>query len=230
MPTLTREWLGSPEWREHVNEIEKKLDYKVWTDEQLTNSFRATLGARPTEVDLDQGLWVFAYGSLIWNPLLNYDLKAEATIRGYSRRFCLKTVFGRGSPDNPGLVLALDAVENEQDIRTQGRAFHLKPETLEEDLFLLWRREMLAGSYKPLWIKGDVGGEPTWMISFAINRATPRYDVDQTHADTLHMLRNGSGLLGSSLEYFRDTLECFRQEGIVCPYLEALELELKSCC
>src|SRR5579859_6246974 len=43
--------------------------------------------------------WVFAYGSLIWNPEFPYVDKAPALLRGYHRSFCLYSWHYRGTRD-----------------------------------------------------------------------------------------------------------------------------------
>lgn len=65
---------------------------------------RALLAGR----DLSQGVWLFAYGSLIWNPLIEIAERRRGTLRGYHRRFCVWSALGRGSEETPGLLLALD--------------------------------------------------------------------------------------------------------------------------
>ena len=52
-------------------------------------------------------IWVFGYGSLMWNPCIHYCDRQPAQIYGYHRSFCLRTPTGRGSPEQPGLMLAL---------------------------------------------------------------------------------------------------------------------------
>ena len=53
-------------------------------------------------------IWVFGYGSLIWNPLIDFEERRYGQLFGFHKRFCLWTRIGRGSPEAPGLVLALD--------------------------------------------------------------------------------------------------------------------------
>ena len=74
------------------------------TDEELDASIRCVLAGVRTGEDV----WIFAYGSLLWNPLLEHDERRPATLRGFHRRFCLWSRMGRGTPDQPGLVLGLD--------------------------------------------------------------------------------------------------------------------------
>src|ERR1700733_2077613 len=53
-------------------------------------------------------LWVFGYGSLMWNPALHVSQSKKAVISGWRRSFCIDLMMGRGSPRRPGLMLALD--------------------------------------------------------------------------------------------------------------------------
>ncbi len=223
MAALTKEFLASDAWRQEANALGEKLDYPLWSDDQLRSSVKTTLAEAPPHLDIAQGVWVFGYGSLIWNPLLDFDLKRPAVVRGYRRRFCLKTRFGRGSPEKPGLVLALD-----EGGQTEGRAFRVRPHNLEHELFLLWRREMLSGSYRPLWLEGEIDGQSTPLLSFVIDTNCGRYTGAICPKQKLHMLLTGEGMLGTSFEYFTQTLASLRDEGIVCDYLEQLEGQLHS--
>ena len=73
-------------------------------DFQLSDSLTATLAQKPKGA----GWWVFAYGSLLWNPLFPFAEARRATLRGLHRRFCLYSMASRGTRDEPGLVLGLD--------------------------------------------------------------------------------------------------------------------------
>ena len=83
--------------------------------EHVTNIRPLTTAEREAALDRflenapDGPVWVLGYGSLIWNPAFHFTARANARIWGYHRSFCIRTPLGRGSPDNPGLVLALDA-------------------------------------------------------------------------------------------------------------------------
>lgn len=56
-------------------------------------------------------MWVFGYGSLLWNPGFPVARREVATLPGYARSFCMKSIHHRGSEEKPGLVLALDAID-----------------------------------------------------------------------------------------------------------------------
>ena len=53
-------------------------------------------------------LWLFAYGSLIWKPNFSFVAQRRGTIHGWHRSFCLELTTWRGTPQLPGLMLALD--------------------------------------------------------------------------------------------------------------------------
>ena len=82
-------------------------DLHILSDAERAASLDATLAQRPRSCDGD-GVWLFAYGSLIWNPALHFDGRRLARVYGWHRSFCLSTQAGRGTPENPGLVLGLD--------------------------------------------------------------------------------------------------------------------------
>ena len=147
--TLTRAMLEDGGMLRMIAEASPTL--QMLTDAERAASLRATLDARPEGRD---GVWLFAYGSLIWNPALECGRRRAAHIHGWHRAFCLSTVAGRGTPDAPGLVLGLD-----RGGACGGAAFWIEEAVLERELALLWQREMLSGSYQPRWVgvRGPTG-------------------------------------------------------------------------
>lgn len=76
---------------------------KLLTEADRIASLRETLPIRP------QGdVWVFGYGSLIWNSAINSVERRIAKIDGWHRSFCLSITALRATADRPGLMLALD--------------------------------------------------------------------------------------------------------------------------
>ena len=95
-------------------------------------------------------VWVFAYGSLIWNPAFHFVESRLGRVLGYHRRFCLWTYLGRGTVDRPG-----------PDARSRSRRQlpgpllpASRPRAVEEELTLIWRREMITAAYVPTWLTG----------------------------------------------------------------------------
>ena len=69
-------------------------------------------------------LWVFGYGSLIWNPGFPVAERRIATLEGWHRSFCMRSIHHRGTVERPGLVLALDRAEG---AACTGVAFRVAP-------------------------------------------------------------------------------------------------------
>ena len=82
-------------------------------------------------------LWVFGYGSLIWNPGFDVAEQAIARLEGYQRSFCMRSIHHRGTVADPGLVLALDASGS---AFCDGVAFKARPGSEDETLAYLRKR------------------------------------------------------------------------------------------
>ena len=155
-------------------------------------------------------LWVLGYGSLIWNPAFDHTARANARIWGYHRSFCIRTPLGRGSPDYNGLVLALDAGGS-----CNGLAFRLPARRMREELSVVWAREMaIADSYHAVWVRAATDKGPINAVTFAVNRASPRYAGRLPERELVTRLANASGYLGSCAEYLENTVAHMRECGI----------------
>ncbi len=175
--------------------------------EERQASRDATLAKRP-----DSGsVWIFGYGSLIWNPAFHFVEQRSATLFGYHRSFCLKTPIGRGSPDCPGLVLGLDRGGS-----CTGVAFRIDesdPAILEEELDVIWSREMLAGSYRPTWVKLRGADGPFHAIAFVMRRDSDRYAGKLTNGEAADIIGRAVGDLGPCRDYLRNTVDALRALG-----------------
>jgi glutathione-specific gamma-glutamylcyclotransferase len=194
---LTREALQNG----FVNEMIARsgTDLRVLNDEERRLSLKATLAAQPAPGDV----WLFGYGSLIWNPAFHHIEQKPALIRGWHRQFCLATPIGRGTPEHPGLVLGLDRGGS-----CRGVAFRIARAEAEAELELVWRREMVTGAYVPRWVKlyGPDLPHGTSGIAFTINRAAPNYVRPVSEADTARVIATACGALGSCRDYLFDTI------------------------
>jgi len=191
----------------------------AWTQDQIEASLAETMRARPAGADV----WVFAYGSLMWNPLLDFDRREIATLHGWRRSFCLRMTAGRGSPEVPGRMLALEAGGS-----THGVALRLAAATLEEELRVLWIREMVTGSYLPTWAPLTLAdGTGTAAIAFVANPARPQYEPDASVATVASIVAAASGAFGSNADYVL-ALECALSEcALADGYIEALAAALR---
>ncbi|HEY2133409.1 MAG TPA: gamma-glutamylcyclotransferase [Acetobacteraceae bacterium] len=188
---------------------------RVLTEEERSASLRDLLANRPLGTD---GVWVFAYGSLIWNPTVHFLESRPAIVQGWHRAFCLSVAIARGTPENPGLMLGLQPGGS-----CAGVAFLIGEDVMEQELTLLWRREMVAGGYIPVWVPLEQDGERFAQgIVFTINPAGPAYVGDLPEAEVVRRLATAKGGLGSAAEYLFRTRDGLRQLGMADPLVERL--------
>jgi glutathione-specific gamma-glutamylcyclotransferase len=194
---------------------------QLLTESERAESLRQTLAARPP----GEAAWLFGYGSLIWNPTILTVERRTAYIEGWHRAFCLSTQVGRGSLDNPGLVLGLDTGGS-----CTGVAFRLAEDSLASELALLWRREMLAGSYVPRWVDvlDEQGVRFGTAIAFTINHEADQYEGNLGREAIIQRLATASGELGSAADYLYHTCHGLRAEGIPDPELERLAVSVEA--
>ena len=64
-------------------------------------------------------MWVFGYGSLLWNPGFAYQHHKLVRLNGYRRSFSMSSNHHRGTKYAPGLVLALDKSESSECYETR---------------------------------------------------------------------------------------------------------------
>lgn len=176
-----------------------------WSAEQIRASMDETLHGQ----DVSGGVWVFGYASLIWNPAFHYAEKCMGQVHGYHRRFCLWTVLGRGSEDCPGLMMGL-----ERGGSCRGMAFRVAPEDVEEELFLLWSREMVTGAYRPRWVQVKSPRGSFDAVAFVINRAHERYAGHLEDEVAAAAIARAHGPIGRCCEYLFNTVEHLDEMGI----------------
>ena len=188
------------------------------TDEELLATRRALV---PDDADTSD-IWVFGYGSLMFNPVMDYVERVRATIYGHHRRFCLWTRLGRGSPDCPGLVLALD-----RGGCCPGIAFRLNPEVAIAELDLLWRREMITLAYRACWLTlhTDEGKKPA--IGFVARPDRENYATPMSISEEADTIAAAVGFIGPCRDYLFDTVKALHANGIRDPHLEKLAREVE---
>jgi len=168
-------------------------------------------------------LWIFGYGSLIWNPAFDFAESRIGAIHGRHRRFCLWTWLGRGSRDCPGLMLGLEAGG-----RCQGLAYRIKESLIESELDVVWRREMLTAAYRPIWVRVMTAAGPKPALTFAINRRHERYAGKLSIDHVAERLSKACGPLGSGAEYLFNTHSHLSELGLRDRYLDQLVTRVRD--
>lgn len=193
---------------------------RVLTDAERAESLRAALAERPPG-----DAWLFGYGSLIWNPTVHTVERRVARISGWHRSFCLTVRAGRGSLERPGLVLALDAGGE-----CTGVAYRIDEAVLHSELELLWRREMVSGSYVPRWVsvhdaQGAAFGSA---LAFTMDTGCEQYAGHLNEEQVIECLATASGVLGSSADYLFRTCEGLLACGVQDADLEYLRARVAA--
>jgi cation transport protein ChaC len=177
----------------------------LMSDEDVARSLADTLaGHRKGEP-----VWVFGYGSLIWSPLMEFAERRPARIHGYHRGFYLWSKVNRGSPEVPGLVLGLDTGGS-----CHGVAYRLHREKVADELAILWRREMVAGTYMPRWVNAQTRAGSARAIAFVVNRTKPGYAGRLTDERIVAIASRASGHYGSCADYLIQTACSLEAQGI----------------
>ncbi|PIJ49971.1 gamma-glutamylcyclotransferase [Erwinia sp. OLTSP20] len=200
---LTRDFLLKAECKTAFGEVEASL---LWTSEQRAASLAATLACRPD----DAAIWIFGYGSLMWNPVFDADEIAPGTLDGWHRSFCLRLTVGRGTTAQPGRMLAL-----REGGQTHGLAFCLPQARQQEELELLWKREMVTGCYLPTWceLRLDDGRTVTALV-FVMDPRHPLYESDVCPRTVAPLIAQASGPLGSNAQYLFNLEQELQRRGM----------------
>lgn len=188
---------------------------QFFTDKELTPGLLRVIAER-TEHEGD--LWVFGYGSLIWQPEFEVAERRIGTLKGWHRRFCLLQRRFRGSPDKPGLVLALEPGGN-----CTGIAFRLPPGEPHVALMPVWRREMRGKGYEGRWVEVVTAEGPITALTFVVNPDNDRYTGRLDEPAIADIIAGGCGSKGPSAEYLFRTVEACAELGIDDPHLWALD-------
>lgn len=194
----------------------KKMGIKApW---RLTDEKREATRIETLQGHRDEDLWVFAYGSLMWDPGFEFEEVLKAQISGYQRAFCLKDELGaRGTLEVPGLMAALDVGEG-----CTGLAFRIAREDLEQETEILWRREMVTGVYVPTIVHAATILGDVKCVTFVANHEAKRIRNDLTREEKVRYLATGAGILGTSLEYIENLADHLLALEIDDPYVFSL--------
>ena len=198
---LTREMIKAGAVQKMI--AEAGYPFEILSEEQLAESRRETLGdIAPADA------WIFGYGSLIWNPAFHHRDSTVGTVYGYHRKFCLKTEMGRATPECPGLTLGL-----EHGGSLTGVAFHVDEEEAEEEIAIVWRREMVTGAYQPRWVNVHTDRGVIRAITFVVNEHHVRY-CRLPEEEVADMIARARGEFGQCSDYLYATVEHLEELGI----------------
>jgi glutathione-specific gamma-glutamylcyclotransferase len=158
-----------------------------------------------------EDVWVFAYGSLLWNPAFEVAEQVSAVLPGWHRAFCIRLTRFRGTPEQPGLMMSLVPGGI-----CRGALYRIPGNQVIDSLGKLWRREMTVKppNTPPRWVVAKAGRQGVRAIVFAADRNGPNYVCGLTGEEIADVLCHAVGHWGSGAEYLLQTVDHLERLGI----------------
>jgi cation transport protein ChaC len=173
-----------------------------------------------------EGFWVFGYGSLMWRPGFAFAAREVATLSGYVRRFCLASIRYRGTPEAPGLVLALAP---EPGGACTGIAYRVEAREAEAVLACLRERELVTYAYAEARRHVRFGdGSEAEAVVYLADPAHPQFRGGLTLAEQARIIATAAGPSGTNRDYLESTLAHLAAIGISDPDLLALGAAVRA--
>jgi cation transport protein ChaC len=163
--------------------------------------------------------WIFAYGSLMWDPGFNVLQSKTYALSGWSRSFCVQSLKYRGTREYPGLVLGLD-----RGVECVGRLLQASDADAELVFKKLYAREMVNAVYRILYLDIPQGIRA---ITFVVDPKSPQYMPDISVREKTRMIAYSRGENGTTLDYLFNTMKILQHFNIDDPYLTDIADKLK---
>jgi cation transport protein ChaC len=168
-------------------------------------------------------VWIFAYGSLMWNPEMRFAERLPARVHGYHRAFCLYSPEYRGTRERPGLVLGLDRGGS-----CRGIAYRLQQATVAAEIDLLWTREMTGFVYHMTPLKIATAGGQVSGYAFTVRRDSRDYAGRLELEAAARVIATSKGDRGTGRDYLANTVRHLEELGIADTALHRIEALVKA--
>jgi len=157
-------------------------------------------------------MWVFGYGSLLWNPGFTAAESMIARLPGFHRSFCMRSIHHRGTEDAPGLVLALDAAEN---ACCSGLALSVPQGEEDTVLAALRERELISSAYLERRLEvGLADGRRVEALTYVVDPDHVQYCGGLPLEEQARIIARAKGGRGPNTEYLFNTTAHLRELGI----------------
>jgi len=165
-----------------------------------------------------EDLWIYAYGSLMWDPGIHFAEVRRASLDGFQRRFAHKTCIGRGTLQNPALSLSIMQHAGS----CQGLAFRIPGDLVEAESAILWRREMLLGGYSAQILRMTTPQGEIMALALTSDSSHHSYVGNLPLNEAATLIAKASGILGSNREYLEQLAHQLGVLEIEDTYVERL--------
>ena len=157
-------------------------------------------------------MWVFGYGSLLWNPGFPVARREIATLQGYARSFCMSSVHHRGTEEKPGLVLALDEVAG---AHCTGLALAVENGAETETQDYLRERELISSAYVERDLEVELQtGDLVTAVTYVIDPHHVQYCGGMSLEEQARIIAHAVGGRGPNTEYLYNTASHLAEIGL----------------
>lgn len=157
----------------------------------------------------EQDLWVFAYGSLIWDPAVAVEEYRPGTLDGWRRQFCMRLEGGRATRERPGLMAALDKGGH-----CEGVVFRIPATLVDQETDYMWRREMFAGAYRPVFQEIATPQGSVEALVFVIEQDNRRYAPGIPKDEAAKIIAAAEGDFGPNFDYLDSLVRNLDELGV----------------
>jgi len=183
---------------------------------------------KQTHAVFDQFLkrrFLFAYGSLMWNPGFSFLRKFQAVVKGFHRNPCVYSVHYRGSVEVPGLVLGLMPGGD-----CHGIVYEVSAEEAPQIFEYVIDRERGSQAFDPkvpliyeeVMLPFEAEGIQSEALAFTVDSKSPRFVPHLSDDEKSRLIATSCGVSGPCFEYFHQTLEELKKLSVRDSYLEGL--------
>lgn len=173
---------------------------------------------------MDASLWVFGYGSLIWDPGFPVAERRIGRVTGWHRSFCMRSIHHRGTVENPGLVLALDQVEWQT---CTGVVFRVAEGAETATIAALRERELVSSAYLETRLEVETSEGVLEALAYVIDPDHAQYcrlDLEEQ----ARIIASATGGRGRNRDYLWSTTAHLAELGIADPDLEWLAARVRT--
>ena len=175
----------------------------------------------------DNLMWVFGYGSLIWQPGFEPAARRLARLDGWHRSFCMRSVHHRGTPEDPGLVLALDRAAA---AACHGVAYAVRPGEEPAVMAYLRERELVSSAYLETvqTVAFEDGGGTVEAVTYVIDPDHEQYCGGLAREEQARIIAAATGGRGPNSDYLFNTAAHLAELGLPDPDLEWLSARVRA--
>ena len=217
-------WERVAAWDERARKAGYAADWRL-SDQRLEDTRRALLGEH---LAAGHDLWIYGYGSLMWDPGFHFAEVRLAHLTGYQRRFTYWTRLARGTPERPALMLTLE--QQADACCCTGLAFRIAGAAAEVESAMLWRREMLRNGYCPALLPVSTPQGPVAALVFACNHAHDDYAGEMPLDETAAVIAVAAGAIGTNRDYLEQMARQLEALEIEDPYVTQLLCRVRDLC